>query len=285
MNTSVPAPSVTPVTISLRTLVATAVVLLVAATAYLLGGAGSTEAAATPVPAVATESARELARGQVPGTLTMTGTGEAVGVPDQLAFRVAVTRREPTVPAAMDATSATMGRVLDALEELGVERRDVQSTGLSVDPVYDYFSYRPPVLTGYRVNQSVAVLVRDLRDGGRAISTVTRTGGNVVRVSGIGLRLGDRDGLLAKARDAAVEAATAKAEQYAAATGQQLGSVLTLTEGREAVTATRDQVRGYELTRGALDSRVANRTVPIRAGSEDLVVNVSIVWQLAPATD
>ena len=135
------------------------------------------------------------------------------------------------MPAAMDAASGTMGRVLAALERTGVERKDVQSTGLSVDPVYEYFDYRPPVLTGYRVNQSVSVLVRDLRDGGQAISTATGTGGNAVRVSGIGLRIGDRDGLLAEARDAAVEAATAKAEQYAAATGQDLGTVLTLTEG------------------------------------------------------
>ncbi|QIK65517.1 SIMPL domain-containing protein [Nocardioides sp. HDW12B] len=275
----------TSVTVSLRALVAAVLVLLVVVAAYLLGGAGSTEAAATPVPAAATASARDLARGQVPGTLTMTGEGEAVGVPHQLAFRVAVTRKEPTVPAAMDAASRTMGRVLAALERAGVERKDVQSTGLSVDPVYDYVDYRPPVLTGYRVNQSVSVLVRDLGDGGEAISTATRTGGNAVRVSGIGLRIGDKDALLATARDAAVEAATAKAEQYAAATGQELGTVLTLTEGREAVAATRDQVRGYELARMAADSAGANMAVPIRAGREDLAVNVSIVWQLVPAAD
>lgn len=126
--------------------------------------------------------------------------------------------------------------------------------------------------------------MRDLRDGGRAISAVTRTGGNQVRVSGIGLRIGDRDELLARARDAAVEAATAKAEQYDSATGQKLGSVLTLTEGREAVAATRDQLRGYELA-GTLDSRTASKAVPIRAGREDLAVDVSVVWQLVPAVD
>jgi uncharacterized protein YggE len=280
----------TSVTISLRAVllaVLALLVVLVTVAAYLLGGARSSEATvSTPTAAgPATASPRDLARGQVPGTLTMTGQGEAVGVPDQLAFRVAVTRKEPTVPAAMGAASGTLSRVLAALEDLGVERRDVQSTGLSVDPVYDYVGYRPPVLTGYRVDQSVSVLVRDLRDGGRAISTVTRTGGNDVRVSGIGLRIGDRDGLLARARDAAVEAATAKAEQYAAATGQRLGSVLTLTEGREAVAATRDQVRaGYELVRAAAD-KAGNRAVPIRAGREDLAVDVSVVWQLVPAAD
>ena len=272
------------VTLSTRTLLACALALLVVVGAYLVGQAGTQEAVAAPAPAAAAASPTELARGAVPGTLTMTGEGEVVGVPDQLSFRVSVTRKEGSVPAAMDAASTRMGRVLAALEQEGVERKDVQSTGLSVNPVYDYFSYRPPVLTGYRVHQAVSVLVRDLRDGGRAISAATRTGGDAVRVSGIGLRIGERDALLEKARDAAVEAATAKAEQYADATGQTLGSVLTLTEGKQAVAATRDQVRGYAGAEAALDTRAA-KAVPIRAGSEDLAVDVSIVWQLAPAAD
>lgn len=273
----------TSVTLSARALLAGLLALLVVVGAYLLGQAGGQEATASPVAAVATASSEELARGSVPGTLTMTGEGEVVGVPDQLSFRVSVTRKKGSVPAAMDAASSTMGRVLAALSKAGVERKDVQSTGLSVDPVYDYFSYRPPVLTGYRVNQSVSVLVRDLRDGGRAISVATRTGGDAVRVSGIGLRIGERDALLEKARDAAVEAATAKAEQYAEATGQSLGSVLTLTEGKRAVAATRDQLRGY--AEASADSAVAAKAVPIRAGSEDLAVNVSLVWQLVPVAD
>ena len=272
------------VTLSARAVLAGLLALLVVVGAYLLGQAGSQEAAASPVAGVTTVSSNELARDPVPGTLTMTGEGEAVGVPDQLQFRVSVTRKASSVPGAMDAASTTMGRILAALAEAGVERKDVQSTGLSVDPDYDYYSYRPPVLTGYRVKQAVSVLVRDLRDGGRAISAATRTGGDAVRVSGIGLRIGERDALLEQARDAAVEAATAKAEQYADATGQTLGSVLTLTEGRKAVAATRDQVAGYADAEAALDTRAA-KAVPIRAGREDLAVNVSIVWQLVPAPE
>lgn len=271
------------VSLSARTLLACLLALLVVVGGYLVGQADTQEATASSLAGVATASAKELARGSVPGTLTMTGEGEVVGVPDQLSFRVSVTRKEGSVPAAMDAASTTMGRVLAALAQAGVERKDVQSTGLSVDPQYDYYSYRPPVLTGYRVNQSVSVLVRDVRGGGRAISAATRTGGDAVRVSGIGLRIGERDALLEKARDAAVEAATAKAEQYAEATGQTLGSVLTLTEGKQAVAATRDQVRGY--AEMAADRALADKAVPIRAGREDLAVNVSMVWQLVPAAD
>ena len=102
----------------------------------------------------------------------------------------------------------------------------MQTTGLSMYPEYDYPAYGPPVLTGYRVTQRAQVHVRELAQGGAAVSAAVETGGNGVRVSDIRLEVGDPDAVLEQARDAAVEAATAKAEQYAAATGQALGDVV-----------------------------------------------------------
>jgi uncharacterized protein YggE len=267
------------ITVSVRTVLVALVGTLAVVAAYLLGGGGGEPVAAAPVASAPAATQEDLRAGTVPGTLTMTGAGEVVGVPDQMRFRVAVTKKAADVSTAMDDASSTLATVLDALEEEGVARKDTQSTGLSVDPEYDYSSYGPPVLTGYRVNQSVSVLVRDLADGGRAIAAATEAGGNAIRVSGIGLEIGDREALLDEAREAAVEAATAKAEQYADATGQQLGQVLTLTEGKAAVRPTRDQVleqRAYAADTAAL------KAVPIRAGREDLTVNVSLVWHLLP---
>ena len=44
-------------------------------------------------------------------------------------------------------------RNLIDFEDAGVARKDVQTTGLSMSPVYDYHPYDPPTLTGYRVSQ------------------------------------------------------------------------------------------------------------------------------------
>ena len=125
-----------------------------------------------------------------------------------------------------------MERVLAALDDQGVEEADVQTTGLQMYPEYDYPSYGPPVLTGYRVTQRARVVVRELAQGGEAVSTAVETGGNGVRVTDIRLGVSDPEAALGRARDAAVEAATAKAEQYAAATGQTLGEVLGAAGGR-----------------------------------------------------
>jgi uncharacterized protein YggE len=174
----------------------------------------------------------------------------------------------------MDGASAVMSRVLAALGGVGVERKDTQSTGLSVEPVYHYSRYAPPVITGYQVRQSADVLVRDIRVSGRAISVSVHTGGNAVRVSGIQLHIGDVDALLARARSEAVRAATAKAEQYAEATGQRLGDVLTLRETRSGSPRV--------ITPGLLDAYRASAdapVVPVRVGRQQLKVAVGIVWQ------
>ena len=95
-----------------------------------------------------------------------------------------------------------------------------------MSPVYDYPSYGPPLLRGYRVTQRARVTVPELDRAGDAITAAVRTGGNAVRVGDIRLLVGDREGVLKRARDAAVAEATAKAEQYAEATAQTLGDVL-----------------------------------------------------------
>ena len=98
------------------------------------------------------------------------------------------------------------------------------------------------------------------------------TGGNGVRVTGIRLGVSDPEAALGRARDAAVEAATAKAEQYAAATGQTLGDVLGL---REVGGGTPRPQPVLSFQRAARDELAA---LPVRAGRDDLDVKVEVVW-------
>lgn len=252
-----------------RSLALGAAAALTVVSAYAVGTsqADATAAGVTEPPAV---SAAEVADTR---TIALQGTGESTGVPDQLTFRLSVRAKAGDVTTALDDASTGMRRVLGALGRADVRRRDVRTTGLSVRPDYDYSSSGPPVLTGYVATQSVSVLVRELRDAGAAIAAATEAGGNAVRLSGVGLRIGDRDELLAEARDAAVAQARAKAEQYAAATGQALGPVLSVREVR----ARGGSPMELDYARVAMDAAAA---VPIRAGSEDLKVTVAVVWEL-----
>jgi uncharacterized protein len=252
------------VTVSAKGMLVALVAALALLVAYLLGNGGGTAQAAPPQPPVAGQAR----------TLVMSGTGHTVGVPDELSFSFSVGLVRSDLKTAFADTNTTMNRVLAALARSGVQRADVQTTGLSMNAVYDYHSYGPPTLRGYHVSQRAEVLVRDLTHGGKAVSAAVSAGGNDVRVGQIGLRIADPEGLLAKSRAAAVKEATAKAQEYAEATGQTLGSVLSLREVHASSPVVRMQrfPAMTSLDRGAL---------PIRAGKDKLAVTVRIVWSFA----
>jgi uncharacterized protein YggE len=252
------------VTVSTRSLVLAVLALLALVAAYVLGGTGEAGAGQQE------PAGRDR-------TLAMRGVGTVTAVPDQLAFTVAVTVEDDDVAPAMDTASRTTARVLRVLAGHGVARADTQSTGLGISPQYDYRS-STPVLTGYRVNQRMRVTVTDLATSGKAIAAVVEAGGNAVRVSNIALGLQDPDALLGEARDAAVAEATAKARQYADATGQDLGEVVSLKEVTRG--GRRDELlhqSGYKSLRAVADAAA----VPIRAGEEELAVTVQVVWAFA----
>jgi uncharacterized protein YggE len=255
------------VTLSAKGVLVALVAALALLVAYLLGnGGGTAQAAATTPPAAATGQAR---------TLVMTGSGKSVGVPDELSFSLSVGLVRPDLATALADANTSMSRVLAALATSGVLRSDVQTTGLSMNAVYDYHASGPPTLRGYRVSQRAQVLVRDLADGGSAVTAAVRAGGNDVRVGRLGLRIADPESLLAKARAAAVKEATAKAQEYADATGQTLGSVLSLRE----VHASSPVLRTPAYPMDSLSA--LKRAVPIRAGKDKLAVTVRIEWSFA----
>ncbi len=261
------------VTVSVKGLLVVGVVLLAVAVAYLVGDSGGTTAAQASAPAAGAGADDAADR----RTVTMRGMGEATVVPDQVGFDVSVRLVRDDLETALDDSGAVLERVLSRLEALGVPRRDVETTGLDMSPVYTYVDNAPPVLRGYRVSQSVAVLVRELRSAGKAITAAVEAGGNAVRVGDIALRVGDPETAIGTARGDAVDAATTKAEEYAAATGQTLGEVVTLVEVDPEQVQSQVQRSSYAVR----DLEALADAVPIRAGRSELSVTVQVVWELA----
>jgi uncharacterized protein len=261
------------VTVSVRSILLAGLVLLALVVAYLLGGRGDV------VTSPASAAPQDAGTQERPRQMRMVGTGEASAVPDEMSFSLSVTAKRGDLDEALGAANRTTNRVLGVLADQGVKRSDVQTTGLQMYPEYDYPAYSPPVLTGYRVTQRARVHVRELTDGGSAVSAAVEAGGNGVRVRDIKLEVGDPDAVVGDARDAAVEEATAKARQYAEATGQELGDVVSVREV-SSPTGTRDAMQA-----SVMSYRAANLAdlakMPIRAGEDELRVRVEVVWDFA----
>jgi uncharacterized protein YggE len=189
-------------TVDVKSILIAGLVLLGLVVAYLIGSADD----GPGTRAVAADQTAAPER-----TVLMTGTGKSSVVPDELSFSVSVNITRPDVSDAMEQASKTMAKVLASLKDYGVTKKEMQTTGLSIEPVYHYSNYAPPEITGYRVGQSARVTVKELKMAGKAITATVRAGGNAVRVHNISLGISDRESVLADARDLAVKQATDKA--------------------------------------------------------------------------
>jgi uncharacterized protein YggE len=198
--------------------------------------------------------------------ITVTGTGNVTGTPNQLVLAMGVQVTGSSVGSALGDANAAVRRVTAALEADGVAAADIQTSGLSIWPNYPDNSQTP---NGYSVSESLTATLGSLAAAGTQIDAAVHAGGNATTVSGISLNLTDTSSLLAQARARAVADATAKAAQYAQALGQPLGPVVSLT----------DQAVAQPLPEYAAASSAAVKgSVPISPGTQQLSVSVTVVF-------
>jgi len=233
-----------------------------------VSGAGA--AAGAGVSRVA--AARADSSGSAAAGITVSGTGTATGTPDTLALDLAVTTTGASVTKALDEANASASAVQKSLSGHGVADKDLQTSGLSIQAMYDS---KGQAITGYQVAESVHAVIHGLAKAGDTITAAVTAGGNSVRVNNIGLDLGDTAPLMTQARDAAFAQAKAKAEQYAKAAGTALGKVVSITDAAVATTP------GPQYAYAAAGAAPASAPVPIQAGSKDVQVTVTVVFALA----
>lgn len=187
-------------------------------------------AAATPVlvaaPALAQESA---AQSQFQATtLNLSAYGETRLAPDMATISLGVSTEAATAAAALQANSAQMTKVIAALKKGGILDKDIQTSGLSLNAVYDYPQNETPKLRGYQVSNQVTVRVMDLKKLGAAVDATVGAGAN--QVNGISFGVSDPTAAENAARQAAARALGAKANLYAAATGYRVQRLISLSE-------------------------------------------------------
>ena len=234
--------------------------------AYLLGTSRTSVAQAavtTSLPA-STSTAATQTEG-----ITVTGTGKVTGTPDTLRFSLGVTSTAKNIDDALASANATMRKVQKCLTDNGVAAKDQQTSNLSISPHYT----NTGAPDGYDVSESLSATIRDLGKAGSVLTAAVDAGGNAVRVDGVSVALDDTSSLVGGARTSAMDDAKAKASQYAEAAGRKLGAVVSISE----VVNTPYPI-AYD-ARAAIPQ--ASSAVPIQAGSQDVSVQVTVVYAFA----
>lgn len=198
--------------------------------------------------------------------IVVTGEGTVRVAPDLAQVRGGVTTRAASVREAADTNSRNMTSVIDKLVEAGIDRKDIQTSQFSIQPVYSshpsHNSSHKPV--GYDVSNTVVVKIRTIEKVADILDLLIGAGAN--NVSEVEFLVSDPSKALDAARRSAFADARRKAELYAHAAGVGLGPVLSVNEHGTGAP---------ELSRNKAEVAI-ERPPPIEPGADTLRVSVSV---------
>ncbi len=220
----------------------------------------------------------------IKNTITVSGKGEAVTIPDIATFSFSVSEVAKEVAVAQEAAKKKSDAAIQAMKDNGVEERDIKTTSYNINPNYDYtqricntFSCPPstPVLTGYTVSQTVSVKVRDTKKAGTLLQAIGTLG--VQNVDSLQFSIDDIDGVKADARKMAIEDAKEKAQILAKDLGVKIVRIISFED------QTYDPIFPYAARDGAELSAVKNQASSppnIPAGEQKVTANVVITYEI-----
>jgi uncharacterized protein len=235
-------------------------VLLVALSSWLLGNRSVAASASVAGETPPVDRARE-------GVL-VSATGEVLGVPDTLRADFAVATTAVTVDEALNQANAAMTRMQDALASGGVAKADLQTSDVGINSTHG----KQGAITVYAVNEGLTARIRTISEAGSLIAASVAAGGDAARLLGVSFEVEKDDALLAAARRKAFADAQAKAELYAAESGQTLGQVMSVTE-----TMPQYGPVGLQFAESSAALPMPSG-VPIEPGRQPSVVTVTVEW-------
>lgn len=181
---------------------------------------------------LATWSASALAQQPAPadGTLvSVQASAEATRVPDVATLSAGVVTQAADANAAMRANAARMDAVMQAIRKAGIAERDIQTSGINLNPQYRYAENQPPAITGYQASNTVSLKVRDVERLGAVLDALVASGAN--QVNGPVFEVDEPEAAHDEARRAALAKAQARARMYADALGLRVRRIVSIDEG------------------------------------------------------
>ena len=203
-------------------------------------------------------------------TITVSASGSVTAEPDQARINTGVVSEAATAIEALNKNTEAMKKVVAELKAKGVEAKDIQTSSFNVEPVVVYTKEgAPPKVTGYRVNNEVAVMVRDLGQLGGVLDQLVSVGAN--QVHGLSFDVSKAETLKDEARRQAMANALRRAKLLAAAGGADVGEIVQIAE---------DVTYGGPQPVSFSKRAMAAEAVPVERGSQQLESRVTATWRL-----
>jgi uncharacterized protein YggE len=199
--------------------------------------------------------------------MTVTGTAEIRAKPDRAVIQLGVETRGSTAQEAMVNNNIAMNKIQDALMKLGIPDEYLQTSTISLTPIYSNPPPRDPpiipVIIQFQADNVLSVELTDLTKTGPAIDAALNNGAN--QVQNLSFRLADERPFQLDALTQAGRNAWDKANALAAGLNVAIDYVDTISEATYQVTP---------VDRGAVAPVADGKSTPVLPGQ--LVVSAQV---------
>jgi len=172
---------------------------------------------------------------------------------------------------AVRANAAQMDKVMAQIKAAGVAERDIQTSGVNLNPQYKYIENQNPTIIGYQASNNVNLKIRDIGKLGKVLDSLVASGAN--QINGPTFEIDQPEPVYDEARRAALDKAQARAQMYAKALGMQVRRIVSISEGGGFHPPVPMPMMMRAQAKGEADTAIS-------PGETTLSVNLDVVFEL-----
>ena len=161
--------------------------------------------------------------------LNVSAQAEARRVPDVATISAGVVTQAADGNTAMRQNAEQMAKVMAAIKAAGIAEKDIQTSGISLNPQYRYVENEAPSITGYQATNTVSLKVRDITKLGKVLDSLAAQGAN--QINGPSFQIDQPEPVYDEARLAALKKAKDRGESYAKALDLKVRRIISISEG------------------------------------------------------
>lgn len=242
--------------------------------------------AATPSPQTAahlensaTPAPKPDAQAPSSASISVSGVGQIKVDPDIAVLRIGAISQAKQPQTAQNSVNNTVKEILTSLENMGIGKKNLQTTNITLVPVYKNIKSKDGSSTthqiiAYRASNTITAHIVHLERVGQVIAQAIDSGAN--NIQGLSYQLQDDSKAKANALKKAVDKAHQKAFAVASALGLDLGRVQQVQIGNTSA-------NWFSPRHTSIRSFAARKEVspaPVEPGQVKVTANVTIIYHL-----
>ena len=205
-------------------------------------------------------------------TISMSGYAEQKVVPDTATLRIGVVVQSATAKEASDENAALMSAVIAELKAIGLQDREIQTSYVSVYPIYSYDTAQK--ITGYAASNSVQVTITKLDKLSEIIDRSTAAGANEIG----SISFSVSDDMQKQLREDLMNEAVTDASSKADALAKSLGVEVTGVQTSSISESSGSRVYYEEMATAVTDSGAVS--TPIQPGESTVSMSVQVTYYI-----